>query len=508
MKRLHTFIALITMMMAVGCSYNELPEEMVISTALTDQISLSVETRAETYEGFALDQDYFVTVDDLENFVKFRRSSSEKSNLSVKEVKPYGLDSSHTLFYILNYDEGWEVVAADKRVQPTLAHGDSGTFTMDCDNEPMKFWMNLLADGVLQTRRRTTTADIATTATSTTTSTDSFDVVKSSEEQYVDFWDGISPTENCTKGDQIIGPITPPDDTPHFQYLITTEQETVYIQNGPLLETRWGQNHPWNAYCPLKTNGSGLRAPAGCVPVAGAQAIYYLQDYFNLNVLSPTQGTCTGNINDFNQSLTNPTFSAWNDMTHYITSYGTFIPYSSNPNLTALLIAYVGLMVEVDFGNNSSGADTMDLPDKVFDYYGIDCNTTTEYDSGIIIQNIQNQLPIIMRGVDAMLFGEGHAWVLDGYRQEVTRTTKYYFRSLMMLTPAQLKELDKTDANQIVVEDSLVAEKIHMNWGWDGSQNGWFSLLPENWWLIDDEGDDFRLRYYIKMIYDFQPKNQ
>ena len=78
----------------------------------------------------------------------------------------------------------------------------------------------------------------------------------------------------------------------------------------------------------------------------------------------------------------------------------------------------------------------------------------------------------------------------------------------MMLTPAQLKELDKTDANQIVVEDSLVAEKIHMNWGWDGYKNGWFSLLPENWWLIDDEGDDFRLRYYIKMIYDFKPKNQ
>lgn len=46
-------------------------------------------------------------------------------------------------------------------------------------------------------------------------------------------------------------------------------------------------------------------------------------------------------------------------------------------------------------------------------------------------------------------------------------------------------------------------------WGRDyGHNNDWFSLLPENWWLIDDEGDDFRLRYYIKMIYDFQPKNQ
>ena len=494
MKRLHIFIALITMMMAVGCSYNELPEEMVISTALTDQISLSVETRAETYEGFALDQDYFVTVDDLENFVKFRRSSSEKSNLSVKEVKPYGLDSSHTLFYILNYDEGWEVVAADKRVQPTLAHGDSGTFTMDCDNEPMKFWMNLLADRVLQTRRRTTTADIATTATSTTTSTASFDVVKSSEEQYVDFWDGISPTENCTKGDQIIGPITPPDDTPHFQYLITTEQKTVYDDIGELLSTEWGQHDPWNTYCPLKTDGSNERAPAGCTAVAGAQLLYYLAHDLGWEIYAPTTASCSGYINNYSRQFDGLSYNAWGNMAQTISEPMV------NTYTTAAFIAYVGFISEMDYGNDGSSASTADFNDAIEELYGI---TSTEsnlwdYDASIIINSISDGLPVFMWGA-ANIFGRhGHSWISDGYRREIIRTTKYYFRSLMMLTPAQLKELDKTDANQIVVEDSLVAEYIHMNWGWNYPflYNGWFSLLPDDWSPASTTYDVVMRMYY------------
>ena len=66
----------------------------------------------------------------------------------------------------------------------------------------------------------------------------------------------------------------------------------------------------------------------------------------------------------------------------------------------------------------------------------------------------------------------------------------------MMLTPAQLKELDKTDANQIVVEDSLVAEKIHMNWGWDGYRNDWFSLLPDDWSPASTTYDVVMRMYY------------
>ena len=498
MKKLRLIGTIFAMVLFVGCSYNELPNNIDIQTISENSpICLNIETRAEIYQGKELDRNYFVSASDLENFVKFRQNTSKRSTFSVKEVKSYGFDSSQTLFYILNYDEGWEVVAADKRLQPTLAYGDSGEFTMDCDNEPMKFWMNMLADGVLQTRLRTADATSATTSTTASTNSDT-PTISSSEEQYVDFWNSITPLE-ITKGKPIDGTITIPDDMYRYRYLIDTEQEIVKIDNGPLLTTEWGQNAPWNTYCPLKTDGSNTRAPAGCVAVAGAQTMYYLRNFFDLEVLSPTSGTCTGNIDNYQQTLTNLSFTAWDDMAlvYYEPTYKT--------NLSALLITYIGMMVGVNYGNEGTSADTMDLPEMVFTPYGIDCDTSNDYDSDQIIQNVTNHIPVVLRGRDALLFGNGHAWVADGYQQEVIRTTKYYFRSLTMLTQAQLAELDKTDANQTVVEDSLVAEKIHMNWGWSASQNAWFSLAPEEWWLKDKNGNDFRLRYYIKMIYNFRP---
>lgn len=504
MKRLRLLSIPLFVVLFVGCSYNELPEELGVDLPIDERISLNVETRAEVYNGEELDREYFVTATDLENFVKFRRNTSKRSNLSVKEVKSYGFDSSQTLFYILNYNDGWEVVAADKRVQPSLAHGDSGEFTMDCDNEPMKFWMNMLAEDVLQTRRNHAEPQSTTTSadTATTNSTNSgTPAVSSSEEQYVDFWVGINATEDNTKVKFPSDPIPVPDDMYRYRYLIDTEQETVNIDIGPLLETTWGQSTPWNTYCPLKTDGSNERAPAGCVAVAGAQTMYYLRNFFDLEVLSPISGICTGNINNYQQTLTNLSYTAWDNMAHdlYEPTYNT--------NLSALLLAYIGMMLEVDYGNDGTSADTMDLPDKVFTPYGIDCNTSDDYDSDHIIQNVTDSLPVILRGRDALLFGSGHAWVTDGYRREVIRTTKYYIRSVTMLTQAQLAELDKTDANQTVVEDSLTAEYIHMNWGWSASQDRWFSLAPEEWWLKDNNGDDFRLRYYIKMIHDFRPNN-
>ncbi len=500
MKRLHFLCALLFVVFFAGCSYNELPEGLANNQPIDGKIILNVETRAEVYNGKELDRNYFVTATDLENFVEFRRTTSKRSNFSVKEVKSYGFDSSQTLFYILNYEEGWEIVAADKRLQPTLAHGDSGEFTMECDNEPMKFWMNMLAEGVLQKRLTSVDSVLSTTNTIVSTNSDT-SAVSSSEKLYIDLWENIYILNQVTKGNIIDTPLTVPNNTYSYIYFLDSEQTTVTIDIGPLLETSWGQGHPWNVYCPLKTDGSNGRAPTGCVAVAGAQTMYYLQDFFDLEVLSPTSGICTGNINNYQQTLTNLSFTAWDNMAH------TYYESTYNTNLSALLLAYVGIMVEVDYGNDGTSASTMDLPEKVFTPYGIDCDTSDDYDSDYIIQNVTDSIPVILKGRDALLFGSGHAWVTDGYRREVIRTTNYYLCSNMFLTQAYINTLDRTDANIIVEEDSLVAEYIHMNWGWSASQDGWFTLVPAEWWLKDDNGDDFRLRYYINMIHDFRPNN-
>lgn len=476
MRKLHTTLLLLVMVFLTSCSYNELPEGLTTPSVLESTITLNVETRAETYGGIQLDQEYFVTATDLENYVKFRREESKRPDLSVKEVVSYGFDDSQTLFYILNYDEGWEVIAADKRVQPTLAHGENGSFTMNTDNEPMKFWMNMLADVVLHKRQNTNTAISKLSC--------------EKENEFVDFWDETISCDNTLN--------TRAGET--YAYLVETEENTRADIIGTKLDTKWGQGSPWNTYCPyIGDDTSEGRAPAGCVAVAGAQAMYYLRKHFQMQDLSiPSRAFCVGNIDLYTRNFTDFTDTVWEQMA----------TDNNNTNVdscafAAIFIAYIGELVGVTYGEDSSGAQTTDLPEKVFEPYGITSSTTNGFDIDIVKQNLKKKLPIVIKGRDAMLFGGGHTWIIDHYKIESREIINYYAVFDSPQTEEYISTLDKTDAQKRVITTTTLSEDLWMNWGWNGHQDGWFATIPDEWWLKDKDDDWFRYKYYIKMIHDF-----
>ncbi|MBP3439790.1 MAG: C10 family peptidase [Tidjanibacter sp.] len=479
MNRFRHLLLLALLGLITACSYNELPENLSPLTIENDGLVLQVETRAETYKGQSLDQEYFVTAADLENFVKYRRIASKRSDLTVKEVKSYGFDSSQTLFYILNYDKGWEVISADKRIQPTLAHGDSGEFTMDSDNEAMKFWMNMLADGILR-KRQTYESNITRAA------------LHGKEVDYVLFWNMIGNAnqqlfidDHSTKGT--------------YGYLVETENIPRTDTYGNELNTEWGQNYPWNAFCPYTNDSHDEYAPAGCVAVAGAQAIYYLRDHFQMDdATAPLAATCTGTIDSYLRIFDNLSTATWTYMAETETD-GTL----QNRLFSARFIAYIGHLVGVDYGEDSSSASTTHLRERVFDFYGISSVLTEEFNLSIIKQNVENNLPVVIRGKDAMLFGSGHSWVIDQYRRDVVDNIKYYAIFSSPQTDEYISTLDKSDATRCQVTTTVISETLHMNWGWAGVNNGWFATIPDDWWLKDSDGDDFRFKYYIRMIHDF-----
>lgn len=482
MKRLHYLSLFIVALFATSCSYNELPEELRVKPIFEDKITLNVETRAETYEGKALDQEYFVTAQDLENFVKFRRDASKRPDLSVKEVVSYGFDNSQTLFYILNYDKGWEVVSADKRTQPTLAHGDEGTFSMDTDNEAMKFWMNILADVVLDQRQISDNE----TLTRSETADEPQEV-----SDYVQFWDDI-------KHNNLLLPESRSGET--YSYVVETEINSRIDVYGQELATLWGQSTPWNEFCPFVSDDTTeCRSPAGCVAVAGAQMMYYLKNHFQIDdITAPLSVSCTGTIDSYIRTFNNFSSAAW---TYMATTKNDRT--LQNRYFSARFIAYIGELVGVDYGENSSGADTTDLPETVFDHYGISCVLTEDFDLSIIKQNTARKLPIVIRGKDAMLFGSGHAWIIDRYKKDVIETIKYYAIFDSPQTEEYLSTLDKSDATKRSVTTTITSESLYMNWGWSGDDNGWFATAPDDWWLEDNGGDSYRLKYYIKMIHNF-----
>ncbi|MBO5805841.1 MAG: C10 family peptidase [Tidjanibacter sp.] len=477
MKRLqHLLLLLFTIVGVVACSYNELPEELSkMASPIETPIVLNVETRAETYDGEALDQNYFVSEADLENYVRYRRSATKQPNLTVKEVKSYGFDSSQTLFYILNYEKGWEVVSADKRVQPTLAYGDEGAFTMDCDNEPMKFWMNMLASGVLQTRQRTGDSAVATATTASKEESDKAD----DEEQNVAFWNAISPTQQQNSRGEILiptpGPLEPIDTTlmPLRKYYLPHLQEsfTNNIYYGPYIQTSWGQGSPWNMYCPKYNNLSNSpNAAVGCGAVAAGQMLYYLRNKLNLTIVSYESIQCEGDTLNYTMTRNGPSTELWSNMAKSVADSDEI-----RRQYTAALLADVGDVIKTDYGKSSSSNFT-NTRNYLFLPLGINCNHEVYNETSMVSQLTNRQMPVMVRGTSDT---GGHAWIVDGYNISNYTIRKYYIITRLLMDQTSLLSITKENATGY--EDSYYTNSannlVHMNWGWNGSSDGWYASV-------------------------------
>lgn len=469
MKRLHYLSLFIVALFATSCSYNELPEELRVKPIFEDKITLNVETRAETYEGKALDQEYFVTAQDLENFVKFRRDASKRPDLSVKEVVSYGFDDSQTLFYILNYDEGWEVVSADKRTQPTLAHGDEGSFTMDTDNEAMKFWMQTLANEVLQTRKQIEDA----------TRTGNSDTVNEESLNYINFWDSITPIDKKmeTRTPRIANDnLTSPEY--HYIYLLDYDIIVDTIQYGPLTQTQWGQGHPWNQFCPLTVDNPEMeRAYTGCTATAGAQLLYYLCHKNNRWLRIPSLVHCAGNTESHTYTFGFLTAAMWDDM-----ALNRF--QEARAINTAKLMSFIGHLSDMDYRDDGSGAYPNVLLDSLQLYYNIHHNMNFGMDPTAVRMSLRSEIPVMIGGANNFT-GVGHTWLIDGYIKETTTITNYYARFETEQDPSYIAQLGKEDANYIS-KTSSDNEWYYMNWGWNGLGNSSrYSTLSSNWTYDD-----------------------
>lgn len=203
---------------------------------------------------------------------------------------------------------------------------------------------------------------------------------------------------------------------------------------GPLLKTNWGQGYPYNYECPEwcpENNGHKL---AGCVAIAAAQVVRYWK---------PSSVSYS-----------------WDDMPNSASSSTPTSYVKSNKGYSSMthLISELGVALHMEYGceNTGSGAMTRDIPEVLSQKYKFYNNgkyevMETSQAEAKIISNIKNKQPVIMNGKSGVRIGNdvyptgGHAWVCDGYKE--------------------------------VRENQKITQQLfHMNWGWDGINNGWFTL--------------------------------
>jgi hypothetical protein len=210
----------------------------------------------------------------------------------------------------------------------------------------------------------------------------------------------------------------------------------VYVD--PFIEVKWNQGSGWNRFCPYDEDGPGNHAYVGCVGVAMAQAMTVF------NFPSKPRGM-KSYINDtygyisVNYDLA-PLYS-WEEMSS-----------SSPDSFNAALLYHCAVSVNMDFGPDGSGAYARNTPGSLVQYFGYSKNVRFKEQlqdpqewEDLLVSELQEGRPIIYRGGPDN-GGDGHAWNIDGYGDG-------YF---------------------------------HMNFGWSGSQNGYYSLN-----LIDPGSYDF-----------------
>jgi len=229
----------------------------------------------------------------------------------------------------------------------------------------------------------------------------------------------------------------------------TTQTTTV----GPLLQTEWGQECGYNSLIPVNTTIAGhcFKALTGCGATAVAQVMKYWAFPSGFNWANMPNSSSTGSTAELMREAGYATHTVWN----------------------------------FD-GNGTSGTKNMHSFGDTFTFwFGYGSATRRNYtfsDVNIVINDLDKNQPVILGGIDWIEFqnlqneARAHVWVCDGYKR--------------LIDPCW-----------------GTITQLHMNWGWDGAGNGWYSY--NNWYIDEDKYDDiYGDKHYNQnkeLIYNIHP---
>ncbi len=204
----------------------------------------------------------------------------------------------------------------------------------------------------------------------------------------------------------------------------TFNQSATRNANGVLLETaNWGQGYPYNLQTPLR---NGVNCPTGCLATATA----IVMKYHNWPEISRGHRV-NSNFKEIDYS--GVTFD-WDKMSD--------IHHEEGQMEVSKLMRHIGKVMNISYSPaQSSGFDYL-LGRYLYEFFSYSVNSQTIYRSNfsdsewydLLINELNSNRPVIYGGV-SMTEG-GHEFVCDGY-------------------------------NDI---------GFHINWGWDGENNGYYDL--------------------------------
>ena len=306
-------------------------------------------------------------------------------------------DRGEVDYYVYNVrgGNGFVIVAGDDRVKPILAYSTTGSFNPEDVAEGFEFMLNSYRSEIQYIREHNLTATP--------------DIVAE--------WDAVSRNGQINPGQQARSVV------------------------GPLCQTIWNQNFPYNSQCPEDPEGNGGYVYAGCVATAMGQVMKYY-DW-------PPQGEGSYTYNPSGYAQQTANFGE----TEY---HFELMPLALDSTSTeedyfyiAQFLHHCGISVDMQYSGNGSGAYSDDVPLALRNYFRYTCDDhITNYGGGwypgwgysneewaqmLKEGGLDENIPLYYSGQDDTGAG-GHAFVCDGY--------------------------DENDY-------------FHFNWGWSGRDDAW-----------------------------------
>ncbi len=301
------------------------------------------------------------------NFISERNGYNKDESgtkIMIKEISPMS-KQGELLFYAVNLESGFVLVAATKRVWPVLAYSMEGNFHAPENEGNVAAWLNQYEDQIL------------------------FAINNS-----------IEPTTEITATWQKYS-------SQNYQPILTDTPISV----GPFLTSKWNQGKFYNELCPVDPAGPGGRAYAGCVATAMGQVMYYFRH--------PQTGT--GSYSYFHQvydtisaNFGNTTY-LWNEMVNQL---------SSSNLAVAELLFHLGVSVDMVYGPDGSGMYNHKAAYSLRTYfkyapetqYVFRDSTSMDWDS-LLVWHLDRKIPMYYAGWSQPHI-YGHAFVVDGYQGE------------------------------------------------------------------------------------------
>ena len=428
------------LLLFVACSSHELSEGLMTSYDFDKQ------TKGLSSVG---NNCFVVNENDLNNFVKFRtlEGKSKNKNVVLEDIQPIEYNGITSL-YVIKYQEGFEVISADKRSPVPLASNSKAQYSEVEDYTGFSGHLSLLAEEVWYSLHDLLGKPTPGAEENIQASLDFWKMVNADRS----FIESHSNDKSLSKQGE--GGL----DGGWFLFDVETVEE-VYDSIPHLTSTTWHQFNPYNYYCPydLNQNNSLVKCPAGCVAVAGAQMLYYLHSKDGIPVNSPSTGYCQGYVydNSYVQYFGDPSPTTWDNMIIPRSNYFDF--------WAALLVGDVGQRLDMEYHYDGSGAYVSDLVD-VFNAYGWDCLYYGVYDSYPVVSSLLSGYPVVCGGSrNEQSKGKiGHSFLIDSYKRYRTKTiTTYEWVDFEPLGPG----IHQVQLMQTTEYGSPHVSYYRMNWG-------------------------------------------